>query len=85
MRQSFWGAHAPSRVGFGAVAETKQGDRPGRLVMSMQPAEEVRTGEGANASTRGRARSPEAERLLVKDLNIRRWNEQADASILVKL
>src|SRR6266403_1994746 len=37
-----WGAHAPSRAGFGALAET-----------IFPKAEQVRDGEGAIASTRG--------------------------------
>ena len=50
-----WGAHAPSRAGFGALAETS-------FAGSGVPCawkKKIRDDEGVIASTRGRMRSPE--------------------------
>lgn len=63
----FWGAHAPSRIGFGALAETlamaadSGGDQP--CTTLQRAGRKVRSGGDATASTRKRVRSPEdAER-----------------------
>ena len=56
------GAHAPSRAGLGALAQTIF--RPVKHVSSVgaDPLAKVRGGEGAAASTRGRVRSPDFAR-----------------------
>ena len=66
-----WGAHAPPRVVFGALAEDS-------FPSSLSPLTQNISGEGAGNSTRGRVRSPPlARRHRSQPSTLRNYNEQA--------